>query len=124
MQVCGALGIYPTISNTISWVSNNIEGVYKRGTTIGLFIGFGNLNSVVSSNIYRQADSPRYFPGHGVVLAYLILFLFGGSVVNYIAQKKANANRAAGKKDYLLEGKTEAEILDLADFDPRFRYTT
>jgi nitrate/nitrite transporter NarK len=35
----GAMGIYPTIANTISWCSNNVEGVYKRGVTLGIVIG-------------------------------------------------------------------------------------
>lgn len=34
-----AMGIYPCISNTISWASNNIEGVYKRGVSLGIIIG-------------------------------------------------------------------------------------
>jgi sugar phosphate permease len=36
----GAMGIYPTIANTISWCSNNVEGVYKRGVTLGIVIGY------------------------------------------------------------------------------------
>jgi MFS family permease len=35
----GAMGIYPTIANTIAWCSNNIEGVYKRGVVLGIVIG-------------------------------------------------------------------------------------
>jgi MFS family permease len=35
----GAMGIYPCIANTISWCSNNVEGVYKRGVTLGIVIG-------------------------------------------------------------------------------------
>jgi len=38
----GALGIYPCIANTISWVANNVEGVYKRGVTLGFVIGKSN----------------------------------------------------------------------------------
>ena len=34
-----ALGIYPTISNTITWASNNTEGVFKRGVVLGMVIG-------------------------------------------------------------------------------------
>ncbi len=56
----GALGIYPCIANTITWVSNNTEGVYKRGVTLGFVIGWSNLNGVVSSNIYRAVDKPHY----------------------------------------------------------------
>lgn len=40
----GAMGIYPCISNTISWTANNVEGVYKRGISLGFVIGWGNLN--------------------------------------------------------------------------------
>lgn len=39
----GAAGIYPTIPNTLSWLSNNTEGVYKRGIFVGCAVGFGNL---------------------------------------------------------------------------------
>ena len=35
----GAMGVYPSIANTISWASNNIEGVYKRGVSLGIIIG-------------------------------------------------------------------------------------
>jgi MFS family permease len=34
-----AIGIYPCIANTIAWAVNNIEGVYKRGVTLGIIIG-------------------------------------------------------------------------------------
>ena len=34
-----ALGIYPTIANTITWASNNVEGVFKRGVVLGMVIG-------------------------------------------------------------------------------------
>lgn len=40
----GAMGIYPCVPNTISWAANNIEGVYKRGISLGFIIGYGNLN--------------------------------------------------------------------------------
>jgi hypothetical protein len=34
-----ALGIYPTIPLTITWASNNIEGVFKQGIILGMVIG-------------------------------------------------------------------------------------
>ena len=55
----GALGIYPTIANTIAWASNNVEGVYKRGVTLGFVIGWGNLNGVVSSNMCVIGDHSK-----------------------------------------------------------------
>ncbi len=112
----GALGIYPCIANTISWASNNTEGVYKRGVTLGFVIGWGNLNGVVSSNIYRESDRRTHYKiGHSVVLAYLVLFLLGGSIVQYFALKRENAKRRSGARDGWIEGKTEKEIELLGD---------
>ncbi|KAF2034645.1 MFS general substrate transporter [Setomelanomma holmii] len=118
----GALGIYPCVANTISWASNNTEGVYKRGVTLGFVIGWGNLNGVVSSNIYRAKDKPRFFLGHGVVLAYMTLFLLGGSVVTRTLLALENRKRRSGKRDVWVEGKSEQEVLELGDKRPDFIY--
>ena len=119
----GAIGIYPCIANTISWASNNVEGVYKRGVTLGFVIGWGNLNGVVSSNIYRGRDKPRFIPGHSVVLGYLVLFLFGGSVVTRLLLAWENRKRLSGKRDHWAEGKSNAEVEMLGDRRPDFIYT-
>ncbi|KAI0452763.1 major facilitator superfamily domain-containing protein, partial [Xylaria acuta] len=116
----GALGIYPCIANTITWMANNTEGVYKRGVVLGFVIGWGNLNGIVSSNIFF--DSPRYLQGHGVILAYMILFLFGGSLLMTTLLRIENKKRREGKRDYLAEGKTEAELDRLGDGRPDFFY--
>nr|POE63700.1 putative transporter [Quercus suber] len=111
----GALGIYPCIANTITWAANNTEGVYKRGVTLGFVIGWGNLNGVVSSNIYIMSDGPQYRIGHGVVLAYMVLFLLGGSLVTHFLLEKENKIRRAGGRDYRSEGKSRSEIELLGD---------
>ena len=96
--------------NTISWCANNTEGVYKRGITLGFVIGWGNLNGIVASNIYRAADKPLYRLGHGVVLAYLTLFLLGGSVTTHLMLRNENRKRRAGRRDATIEGKSDEEI--------------
>lgn len=118
----GALGIYPCISNTITWVANNVEGVYKRGVVLGFVIGWGNLNGIVSSNIYY--NDPRYPEGHGVIIAYMALFLFGGSVLMTLLLRLENARRRRGERDHWVEGKTEKEIEELGDQRPDFFYVT
>ncbi|KAK3718361.1 hypothetical protein LTR37_005174 [Vermiconidia calcicola] len=120
----GALGIYPCIANTIVWCANNTEGVYKRGVTLGFVIGWGNLNGIVSSNIYRSEDSPHYRPGHGVVFGYLFLFLLGGSLFTHFALIRENNARKAGKRDGWIAGKSGSEIELLGDTRPDFIYTT
>ncbi|KAK0632717.1 major facilitator superfamily domain-containing protein [Immersiella caudata] len=118
----GALGIYPCISNTITWMANNTEGVYKRGVVLGFVIGWGNLNGIVSSNIY--SNSPRFLQGHGVVLGYMTVFLFGGSILMTILLRKENAARRRGDRDCWVQGLGEQEIEKLGDKRPDFFYTT
>ncbi|RAL66800.1 hypothetical protein DID88_007583 [Monilinia fructigena] len=117
----GALGIYPCIANTISWVSNNAEGVYKRGIVLGFVIGWGNLNGIVSSNIYFKA--PKFTVGHATVMAYMIICLFGGSVAMHLLLRRENATRLAGKRDHWVEGMSEKEAEKLGDKRPDFLYT-
>lgn len=83
--------------------------------TLGFVIGWGNLNGVVSSNIYQKKDAPLYRPGHGVVFAYLLLALTGGSSLMTMLLRKENAKRIAGGRDYLVEGKDENEIEAMGD---------
>ena len=117
----GALGIYPCIANTITWVANNIEGVYRRGVILGFVIGWGNLNGIVSSNIYY--DAPRYKQGHGIVMGYMALFLFGGSLLMRVLLQVENKKRLAGRRNNLVDGKTRHEIERLGDGRPDFLYT-
>ena len=119
----GAMGIYPTIANTLSWASNNVEGVYKRGVMVGIVVGWGNLNGVVSSNIYLTKESPRFWTGHGVVLAYLIVCLMGGTIFMHVMLRMENAKRRSGKRDRMHEGKTTEEIWIAGDKRPDFLYT-
>ncbi|KAF1815390.1 MFS general substrate transporter [Eremomyces bilateralis CBS 781.70] len=119
----GAVGIYPCIANSISWCSNNVEGVFKRGVTLGIMIGWGNLNGIVSSNIYRGVDRPRFFPGHATLVGYMSVFLLGGSIVTYLLLRAENAKRLQGKRDHWIEGKSQAEIDRMGDMRPDFIYT-
>lgn len=96
---------------------------------MGIVIGWGNLNGVVSSNIYRGADKPRFLPGHGTVLAYLILFLLGGTLVQYFGLRAENAKRRRGGLDGVLaqkglqEGDGAEIVRVLGDKRPGFYYT-
>lgn len=120
----GAVGIYPTVSNTLTWASNNVEGSLKRGVMVGVVVGWGNMNGVVSSNIYSQKEKPRYWTGHGIVLAYQFLFLFGGTVFMHFMLKRENRLRKEGKRDHWMHNKTVEEIELMGDERPDFFYTT
>lgn len=139
-----AIGVYPCIPNTITWVSNNTEGVYKRGFVLGLVIGWGSkshifkthdqnlhrnaninvdLNGVMSSNVYQGRDGPWYRPGHLVILLYLAVCLLIGSILNYFLLMIENKKRVNGRRDAWVDGLNDKEIEDRGDLRPDFIYT-
>jgi hypothetical protein len=87
-------------------------------------IGWGNLNGIVSSNIYRTNDAPNFAPGHGTVLAYLAIFLLGGSIVQTVLLRRENRKRLNGERDARIEGLDQRQIELLGDQRPDFIYTT
>lgn len=68
--------------------------------------------------------TPQYVFGHAVILSYMTVCLLGSSLVIYFLLKRENAARRAGKRDHLVEGKTEAEAEALGDTRPSFIYMT
>jgi hypothetical protein len=103
--------------------SNPPAGPYKRGVTLGIVIGWGNINGIVASNIYRGSDAPHFYPGHATVLAYLTVFLLGGSILQYILLRNENRKRRLGQRDHWTEGLDAQQINLLGDRRPDFLYT-
>ncbi|KAF4569603.1 hypothetical protein EYR40_008581 [Pleurotus pulmonarius] len=122
-------GIYPVIPNTIAWVSNNVEGSYKRSVSLAMtislwvplvpsrpfwpltvFVASGNINGAVSSNVYRDVDKPWYRLGHGLVLMYIgfgIVF----SVIYRVLLKAENERRDRGERDEIIgDTKTDGPV--------------
>lgn len=97
--------------------------MYKRGIVLGFVIGWGNLNGVVSSNIYQASDAPGYKTGHAIVLGWLIVFLFGGSVLLHLLLRRENKLRREGKRDDWVQGLNAQQREDLGDRRPDFVYT-
>ncbi|KAF5627085.1 major facilitator superfamily transporter [Fusarium sp. NRRL 52700] len=118
----GAAGIYPTVPNTLSWLNNNTEGSLKRAFVLGVVVGWGNLNGVVSSNIYLLREKPRYYTGHGVVFGYLVVFLLGGSILMHLGLRKMNRDRSLGKMDAHWDNLSDEQKWVQGDLRPDFKY--
>ncbi|KAI0689566.1 MFS general substrate transporter [Cytidiella melzeri] len=98
-----AAAIYPTIPNSVAWVSSNVEGSYKRSATLGMAIGWGNLNGAVTSNVYRAVDKPWYRLGHGIVLAYIAIGWLSSALFLFLLQRE-NKKREHGYRNEVIEG--------------------
>lgn len=80
-----------------------------------MILGWGNLNGVMSSNVYRAQDAPHYTLGHAIVLGYLAIGLLGGSILNYVLLQRENDKRRRGERDHWIEGLDAKQIEDLGD---------
>ncbi|KAH7890872.1 major facilitator superfamily domain-containing protein [Phlebopus sp. FC_14] len=97
-----ACGIYPCIRD--AWLSNNVEGSYKRSVSLAMMISWGNIQGAISSNVYRANETPWYPMGHGLVLMYIAFGLISTLALRYFL-KVENARRDRGERDEIIEGR-------------------
>ncbi|GAA5982317.1 hypothetical protein JCM5350_006142 [Sporobolomyces pararoseus] len=98
-----ATGIYLCVGLHVSWLNANVAGVRKRATAIGIQQTVGNISGVLSGQIYRSQDKPRYVLGHAVSLGAMGFALIGLTVETWI-YKSRNARKLA-----MTEEEKEAE---------------
>lgn len=73
------------------------------------------------SQLYQTHEAPRYVRGHAVSLAMVAAAAILYAIL-YFYYKIANKQRAAGEEDFKIAGKTEEEIAEMGDENPRYVY--
>ncbi|KAH7885894.1 major facilitator superfamily domain-containing protein [Phlebopus sp. FC_14] len=94
-----------------AWVASNVEGSYKRGITLAMAIGWGNVNGAVSSNVYRAQDAPWFRLGHGIILTYIAIGWFS-SAIFMILLKSENTRRDRGERDEVIVTNDDLGVKD------------
>jgi hypothetical protein len=112
-------GVYPAFPGNIAWISNNLAGSYKRSAGMAFQIGLGNLGGAMASNFYRTVDAPKYILGHGLEIMFVIMGLIA-VVVLRLSYGRINAKR--DKMEVTTAEFTDAQLSDLGDRAPTFRY--
>ena len=118
-----AIGCYTSTGIPLAWVVANQPRYAKRAFASGLQLTTGNSAGIAAPFLYSDAYAPLYRTGYGGNLALCAL---GASVyfgMNFYYRRQ-NAKRARGDYDWRMEGKTEAEVDEMGDENPRFVYTT
>lgn len=117
-----ALGLWTSTGAAFTWINNNNPRYGKRAFASGMQITIGNISGVMSPFLYSEDTSPTYYPGYGATIGMLAL-----GIVLYTALhmyfRIQNKKKLAGEYDYLMEGKTEEEIAELGEHNPRYMYT-
>ncbi|TGZ77276.1 MFS general substrate transporter [Ascodesmis nigricans] len=112
-----ASGIYPNVPMGVAWNGNNIGGSTKRAVGIAMHVGFGNLGGAIAGFAYRKTDAPRYFQGHGLLIATLSMSLVLTTFMT-IYLRKENARRDA---DFAARGITIEELTEEQKYEERER---
>ncbi|KAK2811321.1 hypothetical protein FQN50_002197 [Emmonsiellopsis sp. PD_5] len=113
-------GAYLAHPITMTWLTNNMGGHYKRAIGSSMQIGIGNCGGLIASNVFLDHEKPLYHTGFGVSLA-LIWMAGVAAVVNLVYVRRENRIRDAGGRDHLYS-LAEEELGNLGDDHPSFRF--
>ncbi|KAK2789192.1 hypothetical protein FQN52_006284 [Onygenales sp. PD_12] len=116
-------GIFSAIPTTVSWISNNLAGQWKRAVGMGLQFTVGNLvGGTVGSNIFLSREKPRYRTAWAVLFAFITTAFVSGWVLLAML-KRWNRQKEAKVQEAEREGRDlERENEELGDGSPLFKY--
>ncbi|CAG8955299.1 hypothetical protein HYFRA_00011281 [Hymenoscyphus fraxineus] len=97
-----------------AWTSRNANGVSSRTISAALYNMFHQASGIISANIYRKDDAPRYRRGNRVLVSLCVvnIGLYTFTKVYYVMrnrsrEKKWNALGEEGRLNYLATTKDE-----------------
>jgi hypothetical protein len=106
----------------MAWITVNQPRYGKRAFASGIFITIGNSAGVASPFLFEDKYKPTYRPGYGASIGMLVLAVCIHTAV-YLHFKKLNKRKLSGQEDWRIEGKTEEEINEMGEHNPRYMYT-
>ncbi|KAE8154349.1 major facilitator superfamily domain-containing protein [Aspergillus avenaceus] len=120
---------YPYFHPIVSaWISENTFDVKKRAITAATYNVIVQVGSVISSQIYRDADKPYYYTGNKVLIAICVLsmavFLAQREFLRYINRQKEGEWDALSPEDKVVYQSDQAarEKDGNKRLDFRFKY--
>ena len=115
------IGIYPIQAAAASWNANNIAPETRRAMAIALNNCVGNVGGILGSFMYIESEAPTYHTGFGLGLA-----LGGTGILMALflewSYKRGNAKKARMSVEEVQAKYTEAELRDMGDSSPLFKY--
>ncbi|ESZ98000.1 hypothetical protein SBOR_1613 [Sclerotinia borealis F-4128] len=114
-----ACGMYVALPVLWTILTNNIAGSHKMGIAIAIQVSIGNLGGIASTLCFASTEAPLFVLGYTTTIAMTSCAAGLISIYTFFLWIE-NRSRAAGKRDYRLEGR---EVDKLGDSHPAFRYT-
>ncbi|WVQ83730.1 hypothetical protein IAT38_005874 [Cryptococcus sp. DSM 104549] len=115
-------GMYCLSPAITVWIGLNTAGSAKRAVAISITVVWVQLGGLVGSNIYIAKESPRYPTGFGVSLAFLGLGNILVPMIYWYLVGRINRKREAMTEDEIYAKYTPAELQEMGDLSPLYRY--
>jgi len=115
-------GLWVCSGSGMAWVTVNQPRYGKRAFASGIFITIGNAAGVAAPFLYEGRFRPRFIPGYSATIGMLLFAMCVHSAL-WFHMKKKNDRKLAGLEDWRMEGKTEEEINEMGEHNPRYLYT-
>lgn len=114
-------GLWVSTGIAFSWIVVNNPRYGKRAFASGMQITIGNCSGVAAPFLYYH-DRPLFRPGYGAQIGLLVLGIALYTALHFYF-RMANKRKLSGKEDWRMEGKTEEEIAEMGEDNPRYLYT-
>lgn len=115
-----AMGMFAAGPATVSWALNNSAGPTVRSVTSAYVVSVGSCGALIATWTYLPSTSPAYTLEHALNLISVSCTSIL-AVVGFFWCMRENKLRASGRRDAILEGKSEEEISNLGSMHPEFR---
>lgn len=117
-----AIGLWTGSGSGMAWITVNQPRYGKRAFASGIFITIGNSAGVAAPFLFSSNDEPHYRPGYAATIGMLFLAVCIHTTV-YLHFRRLNKRKLSGQEDWRMEGKTEEEIAEMGEHNPRYLYT-
>lgn len=118
----GASGAFTGSPIFVGWLVENTAGPMVKAIASGFQVSLGTIGGLAATWTYISSQAPEYKAGHIINLCSGCVVIISATLLT-INMRWENRQRALGKRDHLLEGRTPEEIAELGHTHPHFRYT-
>jgi hypothetical protein len=105
-----------------TWIGVSNTRYGKRAFASGMQITIGNAAGVSAPFLYGQRGAPNYYAGYRATLRLLAVCV-AVYITLHLWFRNATKRKLEGKEDYRMEGKTEEQVAEMGEDNPRFFYT-
>ncbi|KAF9930668.1 hypothetical protein FBU30_000209 [Linnemannia zychae] len=119
-----SMGQTPMTPIVTSWLTTNVGGYAKRAISVAMFLLSSSFAGIIGSQLYKSNHGPQYVLGHSVNIAMMVTIIIFSLLQRFMLRHE---NR---RRDYSvsygvnpLKILSKAEMRDITDKHPAFRYT-